>query len=243
MVTKSSELRTYYQRNWGEDYLPTKLSSQSIVKHVAEHAIPFLGFFYKPACTAISLGQSFVNAAVFLTCLLEGEEGCRPQRTPFNAWCCFKNFAEFVGTIASLRIGLAVHTVTNLGENLYASREFKTAPLSQTFDKMSSVVSNALYLLTLVSFSTPVSYGVIGASLVFQAAWSLNKARAKFTSLMEPPKILDNEEFQSRTLQDNKNGDIKKKLSIAAHLAMAGIYLREVMKVHQAAYPLWTKAS
>ncbi len=123
-------------------------------------ALPFVGLLYKPAGTAISYTSTSLGA------LSTGAEVYQAKTwTKGHAWSVLKNGAEIVGTIASLRIGLAVHTVMNLGENLYALREFNKLTWSQTGEKMLPVASNALYLLTLASFSTPVSYGIIGLLL------------------------------------------------------------------------------
>jgi hypothetical protein len=229
MVTKSGELRTYYQRNW-EEVLPKPLLNavkylepkMETVTHVAGLAFPFVGLLYKPAGTAISFTSISLNA------LVTGFElYIESKWTKVHAWSVIKNGAELIGTLASLRLGLVVHTIMNLAENSYKLvTNFKTWSQSSL-----PVASNVLYLLTLVNFSTPVSYSVIGASLVFQIAWNLSKARNEFTSLMEPPKV---------EVGDN-NALRAKKINVTAHLAMAFIYLREVMKVHEAAWPLWQK--
>lgn len=228
MVTPSGGLRTYHQRNWGEDFLYKHyIDNRDIVNYVGVRAIPFIGLFYKPAGRAISLFQSYVNATGFMGILaMNGKEmsGMKMETGHF-AWPVIKSVAEMVGTLASLRIGLAVHTIMNLGENLFALREFNKISGSEISDKIGSVVSNALYLLTLVNFSTPVSYGVIGASLVFQIAWNLNKALSEFTSLMEPPKL--EVEVDSYALR-------AKKIDVAAHFSMGVIYLLELMKILQA---------
>lgn len=204
MVAKSGELRTYYQRNW-EEVLPKPLlkmincvePKMETVTHVAGLALPFIGLLYKPAGKAISFTLTSLNVLA---------TGAKHKWTKVHAWSVIKNGAEFIGTIASLRIGLVVHTAMSLGENFYKlSSKLKTSAWSKTGERMLPVISNALYLLSLASFSTPVSYGLIGASLVFQAGWSLYKARQA------------NTEAKSWT-------DIKM-LDVAAHTAMAVIFM------------------
>jgi broad specificity phosphatase PhoE len=199
MTTKLSELRTYYQRNW-EAALP-KLPSWETVGHVAGLALPFVGLLCKTAGTAISFGSTSLNVIATGLELREAKTW-----TKVHAWSVIKNGAEFIGTIASLRIGLAVHSVMNLGENTYTFvTKFKKLTWSQTGERMLPIVSNALYLLTLVNFSTPVGYGVIGASLVFQASWSLYKARNAYK--------------EAKTWKDIKI------LDAAAHTAMSVIFM------------------
>jgi hypothetical protein len=183
MVTKSGELRTYYQRDW-ETILP-KLPLWEIAGHVAGLALPFVGLLYQPAGKAISYGSTALNALVIGKELYKANESTIYTRSSISKdgwrtirlWSVIKNGAEFIGTIASLRIGLAVHTVMNLGEKSYKLLDkFRLSTWSKTGERMLPIVSNALYLLTLVSFSAPVSYGIIGASLVFQAGLSFHKA-------------------------------------------------------------------
>jgi hypothetical protein len=232
------ELRTYYQRDW-EDVLPKRLCEMvtfvepklETVTHVAKLAFPFIGLLYKPAGKSIS----------FISILASGAEVLITEKSiTVRTWSILKNGTEFVGTIASLRIGLAVHSVMNLGENFFALCQFKKLSSNQINEKIFSVVSNALYLLTLVSFSTPVAYGVIGASLVFQAAWSLFQARNEFISLLQPPKTITTLLYTEED-RDEINYWREKKLRVVAHIAMAFIYLLEVGRVHEAAWPLWQK--
>lgn len=175
MATKLGELKTYYQRKW-EDFNP-QISEETwnSIAHITGLALPFIGLIYKPAGRALSLTFTSYN-------LLTTANDVRTAKTwtRVHAWSIVKNGAEFIGTVASLRIGLVIHTVMNLGENFYELREFRTLTWSQTGEKMLPVVTNALYLLTLVSFSNPVSYAIIGTSLLFQAGLSLYKAYSSY---------------------------------------------------------------
>ncbi len=215
MVTKLGELKTYYQRNW-ESALPDFSKGHwKTATHAAGLALPFVGILYKPAGLAISYTSTSLNAVS-----AGAKLGQAKTWKGKHVWSVVKNGAEFAGTIVSLRIGLVVHSVMNLGENLYALRDIKDMTWSQTGEKMLPVASNALYLLTLVSFSTPVAYGVLGASLVFQAGWSLYKARTAY------------KEATSWT-------DIKM-LDTAAHTALSAIYAAKAKTALQQCYKIYT---
>jgi broad specificity phosphatase PhoE len=219
MVSKLGALKTYYQRNW-EETLPSIFPNISqghwkTVTHVAGLALPFVGLLYKPAGLAISYTSSSLNL------LSTGAEAYQAEnRTRMHAWSVLKNGAEFVGTVVSLRIGLVVHSVMNLGDNLYALRGIHDMTWSQTGEKMLPVASNALYLLTLVSFSTPVSLGILGASLVFQAGWSLYKANA--------------------ACKEAKTWTDMKMLDTAAYTAMTLIYAAKAKPVLEQSYKIYT---
>lgn len=201
MVTKSGELKTYYQRNW-EDFQPY-ISGETwrTITHVAGLVLPIIGLLHKRAGRAISFTATSLNLILATNEFLTGKTW-----TYAHSWSMFKNTLELVTTFKSLRIGLAIHTAMNLCENFYDLRKFQTLTWSQTGQKMLPVVSNALYLLTLASFSTPVSYyGIIGASLVFQAGWSLYKARTAY--------------------KEAKTWTEMKILDAAAHAAMSVIFM------------------
>jgi hypothetical protein len=186
MATTSGEFRTYYQRDW-EQIFP-KLPIWETPGHVAGFALQIISLLYQPAGKVISLGSTALNTIVIGRALQEADkweiyyqsvyantEGKRSWKT-VNGWSILKNGAEFIGTIASLKMGLAIHSLTKLGEKSYKLvGKFKTLTRTQIGKRMVPIVSNALYLLTLVSFSTPVSCGFIGASLMFQAGMSLYK--------------------------------------------------------------------
>jgi hypothetical protein len=193
MTTKLGELRTYYQRNW-EATIPS-----STVGHVAGLALPFVGLLYKPAGRAISFtttSLSIINSGLVFGLEFRAARLWN-SRTYAHIWDIVKNGAELIGTVSGLRIGLAIHTVMNLGENFYELREWNG-------EKIFRIVSNALYLLTLVSFSNPVSYGIIGISLIVQACLSLRKAHDAFSGA--------------------KTWTEMKILDAAAHVAMALIF-------------------
>ncbi len=174
MSTSELGLKSYYQRDWA-NALPTLSDGvKQKVWHVAGLALPFIGILYAPAGRAISCASTSLNAIS-----IGSELSTAPSWTKQHAWTVVKHGAEFVGTIVSLRIGLALHSGMTLGENLYALRDFRQISWSQASEKMlDPVVSNALFLLTLcATFSNPVSYGILGASLLFQGGWSLYKAR------------------------------------------------------------------
>ncbi|HEY5236626.1 MAG TPA: hypothetical protein VIJ14_10635, partial [Rhabdochlamydiaceae bacterium] len=235
MVTKSGELRTYYQRNWETVFPKFSKETWNNISHVAGLALPFLGLLYKPAGTAISLGSTYLN---FFSsgCELRNaknemqapnveasEELRKKAKSRFNqhAWSVLKNGVEFVGTIASLRIGLVVHSVMHIGEHSYTlATKFNKSTWSKTGERMLPIASNALYLLTLVSFSTPVAYGVIVASLVFQAGCSLYKARSAYK--------------EANTMKDIKI------LDAVAHGAMAVIFAAKAETAIQQCYKIYT---
>lgn len=186
MVTTSNELRTYYKRDW--EHVFPQLSIWETPSHVAGLALQIISLLYQPSGKVISLGSTALNTLVIGRALQEANkweiyhqsnyanaEGKRSWKT-VNGWSVLKNGAEFIGTIASLKMGLAIHSLIKLGEKSYKLvGKFKTLNRSQISKRMVPIVSNALYLLTLISFSTPVSCGIIGASLMFQAGMNLYK--------------------------------------------------------------------
>ncbi|HEX4840246.1 MAG TPA: hypothetical protein VFU89_07395 [Rhabdochlamydiaceae bacterium] len=176
MVTKSGELKTYYQRNWEDFQGYISGDTLSAGLHIGSLALPIIALLHKPAGKAISYIATSLNT------ILTGRELWTAKTwSRAHAWSILKNGAEFIGTVASLRIGLAIHAAMNLGESLY------TLPLDLdtllTWDgtgKVIRVASNALYLLTLVNFSNPVVYEFIFMSLMLQVVSSLRKAIAAY---------------------------------------------------------------
>jgi len=174
-VTQLGELKTYYHRKW-EDFQPIPQDTLTAIVHIGGLALPFIGLLYKPAGRVISFTATSLNifhsGSVFR--LEFGNSRIWNARAYGQLWSIVKNGAELIGTVAHLRIGLAIHTVMNLRENFYELRE------KWNGEKILRIVSNALYLLTLVNFSNPVYYGIVGVSFVFQACLSLEKARTDF---------------------------------------------------------------
>jgi len=200
MVTKSGELNTYYQRKW-EDFHPyISGDTWSTTTHVAGLVLPIIGLLHQRAGRAISFTATSLNLILATNEFLTGKTW-----TYAHSWSMFKNTLELVTTFKSLRIGLAIHTAMNLCENFYELRNFQTLSWGETEQKMLPLLSNACYLLTLASFSIFVSYGIIGASLIFQSGWSLYKARTAYEEAMAGKKI--------------------KILDIAAHVAMSVIFM------------------
>lgn len=185
MVTTSNELRTYYKRDW--EHVFPKLPIWETPGRVAGFALHMISLLYQPAGKVISLGSTALNALVIGRELWKADQWEVYNQSAYanshaklwmkvNGWSVLKNGAEFIGTIASLKMGLAIHSLIKLGEKSYKLVDkFKISTRSQIGKRMVPIVSNALYLLTLVSFSAPVSCGLIGASLLFQAGTSLYK--------------------------------------------------------------------
>ncbi|HEX4839985.1 MAG TPA: hypothetical protein VFU89_06050, partial [Rhabdochlamydiaceae bacterium] len=201
MVTKSGELKTYYQRNWEEFQPYVSGDTWSTITHVAGLVLPIIGLLHKPAGQAISYASNALNLfSIGREVLTEkeipltnrfissGEELLTTKeilwaRGYAHVWSIVKSGAEVIGTVASLRIGLAVHATMNLGESLYSlGKNLYASPHLETFltldgsEKVIRVASNALYLLTLVNFSNPVNYGFICVSLLLQVGLSFKKA-------------------------------------------------------------------
>ncbi len=186
MVSTTNELKTYYQRDW--EHIFPNLPTWETPGHVAGVALQIISLLYQPAGKVISLGSTALNALVIGRALQEADKweirnpsvysfyAATPVWIKVNGWSVLKNGAEFIGTITSLKMGLAIHSLIKLGEKSYKlSDRFKTLTRSQIGKRMVPIVSNALYLLTLVNFSTLVSCGLVGASLMFQAGISLYK--------------------------------------------------------------------
>jgi hypothetical protein len=175
MVTKSGELKTYYQRNWEDFQGYISGDTLSAGLHIGGLALPIIALLHKPAGRAISY------IATSLNMILTGRELWTAKTwSRAHAWSILKNGAEFIGTVASLRIGLAIHAAMNLGESLCALPDFNTCLTWDASEKVIRVASNALYLLILASFSIPVSYEFIFMSLMLQVVSSLRKAIAAY---------------------------------------------------------------
>jgi len=171
---------TYYQRDWAKALPTLPAGWKEKTEHIAGLTLPFVGILYQPASRAISYASTSLNSLSSLYQIYSAKALSKE-----HVWNVVKNGAEFVGTLAGIRIGLGVHTAMNLGENLLSFRTFKTLTWSQAGEKMIPVVSNGLYLATLFSFSKKVSYAVMGASLLFQAclsAYQAQKAGKQITS-------------------------------------------------------------
>ncbi|HEX2579780.1 MAG TPA: hypothetical protein VHK67_05210 [Rhabdochlamydiaceae bacterium] len=168
--------------------------------HIGGLALPIIALLHKPA------GQAISYIATSLKMLSTGNElRIAKKWSSAHAWSILKNGTEFIGTVASLRIGLAIHAIMNLGENLYILPHSRR--VGAPFDKaIFPIFSNALYLLTLVSFSNP--YGFICASLIFQAFVSFKKAYTNYN--------------EAKTWKEMKI------LDAAAHGAMMLIYLAKI---------------
>lgn len=212
---RDSLKNTYYQRDW-EKALPSQPAGwMATGEHIAGLALPLVGILYPPASRAISYTSTILNSLSTLVQIFSG------KKSKQQAWNLVKNGAEFAGTMAGIRIGLGLHTVMNLGENLLSFRNFKMMTWSQVGEKIIPVVSNGLYLATLYNFSKKVSYAVMGASLLFQACLNAYKAQ-----------------HSARAIKSRK--DIKI-LDTAAHVALTSIFLykahtcyQQFMKIRQA---------
>lgn len=207
---------TYYQRDWAKALPSLSEGWMATGVHIAGLALPLAAILYQPAGRVISYTSTTFNFVPSLIQIFSAK-----TRTQQHVWTLVKNGAEFAGTLAGLRIGLGLHTVMNLGENLLIFRNFKLMTWRQVGEKMIPVVSNGLYLATLYNFSKKVSYAVMGASLLFQACLNAYKAQ-----------------HSARTIKSRK--DIKI-LDTAAHVALTSIFLykahtcyQQFMKIYQA---------
>ncbi len=222
----------YYSRDWDKT-LPSSTEglmnkgistdkplpslSKSLINngmHIVGLALPFIGTLYQPTGRYISYISLGLNS--FASVLNDAETSKKAR-----VWNWVKNGVEVVGTFADLKIGVALHTVMNLGEDIFSLRNFMDLSRSQIGEKMLNVVSNSLYLVTLYSFSKKMSYAVTGASLAFKGCISFYKA-------------------QKSSSQVTRWVDMKV-LDTAAHLALTGIFLykartcyHQFMRIHTA---------
>jgi broad specificity phosphatase PhoE len=207
----------YYQRDWAKALPSMPAGWMETGQHVAGLALPFIGILYQPAGRIISYTSTTLNSLSSLYCLYSAKAFSKQ-----HVWNLVKNGAELIGTVAGLRIGLGLHTIMNLGENLLSFRNFKTLTWRQVGEKMVPVISNGLYLATLYNFSKKVSYAVMGVSLLFQVGLNAYKARQSARAM--------------KTWRDIKV------LDMAAHAALSLIFLskasacfQQFIKIHQAA--------
>lgn len=215
-ITKLDELKTYYQRKW-EFSDHGSGGTWSAIVHIGTLTLPFIGLLYKPAGRAISFTATSWN--VIQSAAVWRLEGQSCTRKGAHLWSIVKNGAELIGTVANLRIGLAIHTVMNLGQHLYEIRD-GSLQLSTT-KKLAPIVSNVLYLLTFVSFSNPVSYGILCSSLAFQAFLSWDRAANAF--------------WGAKTWTEMKI------LDAAAHLAMMLIFCEKTATALAECFPQSTE--
>ncbi|HUD02260.1 MAG TPA: phosphoglycerate mutase family protein [Rhabdochlamydiaceae bacterium] len=219
----------YYQIGWPKAFPSLPAGWMNTGRHIAGLALPFLGILYQPAGRAISFASTGLNS---LSSAVQMYKSFHGQ----HLWSLVKNGTELAGTAAGLRTGLTLHTLLNLGENIYdlftaetwrASRVnghwnqyIEKLPWSQSGDKILPIVSNCLYLLTLVHFSKKVSLVITGTSLFFQGAWSLYKAYQSY------------QEAETRNI---------KFVDTMAHAALSAIFFtkagtcyQQFMKIHHA---------
>ncbi len=213
---RDSLKNTYYQRDWAKALPSLPEGWMATGQHIAGLALPLTAILYQPAGRVISYTSTTFNSLSSLIQIFSAK-----TRNKQHVWTLVKNGAEFAGTLAGLRIGLALHTVMNLGENLLIFRNFQQLSWRQVGEKMVPVVSNGLYLATLYHFSKKVSYSVMGASLLFQAGLSTYKTQ-----------------HSARAIKSWK--DIKI-LDTAVHTALTAIFFvkahtcyQQFMKIHQA---------
>jgi broad specificity phosphatase PhoE len=212
---RDSLKNSYYQRDWVKALPSLPEGWMATGQHIGGLALPLVGILYQPAGRAISYTSTILNSLSSLAQIFSSKSLKR------HVWSLVKNGSELVGTLAGLRIGLAVHTMMNFGENLLSLRNFQMLTWSQVGEKMVPVVSNGLYLATLYNFSKKVSYAVMGASLLFQASLSAYKTQQN-----------------GRAIKSWK--DIKV-LDTATHAALTAIFFikahtcyQQFMKIHQA---------
>jgi broad specificity phosphatase PhoE len=167
----------HYQRNWDET-IPTYPLAYVIAgtpadyisgaAHITGLALPFIGILHQPASRAISFGSDIWNLGDHFIGLIT-----RPSEIRQHIWGIAKAGAELIGTLKGLKTGLVIHTAMDIVENLADCRTIKKSDIPAKID---SIVSNCLYLITLLAFSQRAVYAARAASLAFQAVHVFFKA-------------------------------------------------------------------